>query len=199
MSNKAWILNEDHIELYQEFTFDEENGTNPNHVVMDVRKPIHYNVECRSNNNDISAYLSLCIPSSDMDRLAIAWCKHRDLSTNKYTLNELLEQCEDADDDIELKKLVLERDNQEELEFDNPFDIIASDADVAAELKKRSDEFLRVRESAQALNKLAPYITEIASKEDHTAALALLELLIEDYDSNVLLIDALTASINRFE
>ena len=55
------------------------------------------------------------------------------------------------------------------------------------------------KERQKALAKQAAYITEIHSQEEHITALAFLEILLEDYNSNVLLIDALSASIARFE
>ena len=66
-------------------------------------------------------------------------------------------------------------------------------------MKERSNEFIKLREAGQALAKQAAYITKINSQEEHITALALLEILLDDYDNNLLLIDALSASIARFE
>ena len=130
-----------------------------------------------------------------MDELAAAWCKMRDISVNKYTVEELLELNEDEMD----RKLVSERERQEELEYDNIFEVIASDTDVAKAMKERANKFLKLRDAGQSLAKQATYLSNIESDEEHDAALALIEILIEDYDSNLLLIDAVSASIARYE
>ena len=194
MSEKEWIYNGRHIGLYQKLNLDEDSED----VVLCIHDECRFNLE-KTEGANAQSHFSTSISSLDMDNLAVAWCKTRHLSVNKYTLDELLEQSEDAIDDIELKKLALDREGQEELEYDNIFEVVASDTNIAKAMKERSNEFLKLREAGQALAKQAAYITEIHSQEEHITALAFLEILLEDYNSNVLLIDALSASIARFE
>lgn len=85
------------------------------------------------------------------------------------------------------------------MEYDNIFEILTSDSKTANTLKDRSNEYIKLREAGQAIAKLASYTSSIHTPDDYASALELLELLSEDYESNVLLIDALTASIARFE
>lgn len=66
-------------------------------------------------------------------------------------------------------------------------------------MKEHSNEFLNLREVGQALAKQAAYITEVHSQKEYITALTLLEILLEDYDSNVFPIDAFSAPIARFE
>ena len=199
MSEKEWIYDGRHIGLYQELSLVDDSKINQRDVVLWIHDGYRFNFEYQSENGNVQSHFSTSISSLDMDNLAVAWCKKRHLSVNKYALNELLEQCEDAIDDNELRKQVREREGQEELEYDNIFEVVASDTSIAEAIKERSNEFIELREAGQALAKQAAYITEIHSQEEHITALALLEILLEDYDSNVLLIDALSASIARFE
>lgn len=50
----------------------------------------------------------------------------------------------------------------------------------------------------EALAKV-PFITQIHDQEDYDRALALMDELVDDYDANKLLIDLLSASIERWE
>ncbi len=199
MSEKEWIYDGRHIGLYQELSLVDDGKINQRDVVLCIHDGYRFNFEYQSENGNGQSHFSTSISSLDMDNLAVAWSKKRHLNVNKYALNELLEQCEDVIDDNELKKLVREREGQEELEYDNIFEVVTSDTSIAKAMKERSNEFIELREAGQALAKQAAYITEIHSQEEHITALALLEILLEDYDSNVLLIDALSASIARFE
>lgn len=199
MSEKEWIYDGRHIGLYQELSLVNDSKINQRDVMLCIHDGYRFNFEYQSENGNVQSHFSTSISSLDMDNLAVAWCKKRHLSVNKYALNELLEQCEDAIDDNELRKQVREREGQEELKYDNIFEVVTSDTSIAEAIKKRSNEFIELREAGQALAKQAAYITEIHSQEEHITALALLEILLEDYDSNVLLIDALSASIARFE
>ncbi|AMJ76573.1 hypothetical protein [Alteromonas stellipolaris] len=199
MSEKQWIYDSRHIGLYQELTQEDDGEINHRDVVLCIHDEGHVNLENKSESANVQSHFSISISPLDMDNLAVAWCKTRHLSVNKYTLNELLEQSNDAIDDTEQKKLLPEREEQEELEYDNIFEVVASNTNIAKAMKERSNEFLKLREAGQALAKQAAYITEIHSQEEHITALALLEILLEDYDNNVLLFDALSASITRFE
>lgn len=199
MSEKEWVYDSKHIGLYRELTQEDDGEINHRGVVLCIHDECLFNLENKSESANDQSHFSISISPLDMDNLAVAWCKSRHLSVNKYTLNELLEQTEDAIDDTEQKKLLLEREGQEELEYDNIFEVIASNTKIAKAMKERSNEFLKLRKAGQALSKQAAYISEIHSQEEHITALALLEILLEDYDNNVLLIDALSASITRFE
>lgn len=56
-----------------------------------------------------------------------------------------------------------------------------------------------VTELVSELNVRAPILREISSDEDHKQALALMEELLEDYDTNLVAIEALSNSIARYE
>ena len=56
-----------------------------------------------------------------------------------------------------------------------------------------------VTELVQELNVRAPVLRKISSEQDHDKALALMEELIEDYDTNLVAIEALSNSIARYE
>lgn len=56
-----------------------------------------------------------------------------------------------------------------------------------------------VTELVSELNVRAPILREISSDKDHKQALALMEELIEDYDINLIAIDALSNAIARYE
>ena len=56
-----------------------------------------------------------------------------------------------------------------------------------------------VKELVSELNVRAPILREISNDEDHEQALALMEELLEDYDTNLVAIEALSNSIARYE
>lgn len=56
-----------------------------------------------------------------------------------------------------------------------------------------------VKELVSELNVRAPILREISNDEDHEQALALMEELIEDYDTNLVAIEALSNAIARYE
>jgi HTH-type transcriptional regulator/antitoxin HigA len=60
-------------------------------------------------------------------------------------------------------------------------------------------QFAEVKALAQTLDKKLPFLHGIDSPEQHNMALELMEELIEDYDTNIFLIDALYAVIERYE
>ncbi len=60
-------------------------------------------------------------------------------------------------------------------------------------------ELTEVKQLAQSLDSKLPFLHEINSPAEHSAALEVIEQLIEEYDDNVFLIDALSASIERYE
>ena len=56
-----------------------------------------------------------------------------------------------------------------------------------------------VTELVNELNIRAPVLREISSCQEHEQALALMEELLEDYDTNLVAIEALSNSIARYE
>lgn len=60
-------------------------------------------------------------------------------------------------------------------------------------------EFAEIKSLAQELDKKLPFLHGISSSEQYDVALELMEELIEDYDSNLFLIDALYPMIERYE
>jgi len=56
-----------------------------------------------------------------------------------------------------------------------------------------------VTELVNELNVRAPILREILSFEDHEQALMLMEVLLEDYDTNLIAIEDLSNSIARYE
>lgn len=60
-------------------------------------------------------------------------------------------------------------------------------------------DFTSIKEKAQALFSEASFIAHIKNNTDYENALALMDELIEDYDSNKPLIEVLSNSIERWE
>jgi HTH-type transcriptional regulator/antitoxin HigA len=56
-----------------------------------------------------------------------------------------------------------------------------------------------ITELVSELNVRAPILREILNEQDHDQALALMEELIEDYDTNLVAIEALSNAIARYE
>ena len=56
-----------------------------------------------------------------------------------------------------------------------------------------------LREAGRNLTQKFSILTKIRSEDEHAKALMMVEILLEDYDNNLLLIDALSCSIARFE
>ncbi len=57
----------------------------------------------------------------------------------------------------------------------------------------------KVSSLVQELNTAVPFLAMIHSEQEHEEALELMEELIEDYDNNIILIDMLSLSIERYE
>lgn len=165
-----------------------------------------------------ASQVSVTIPSESFDVIARDWCKRRELNTNKYTLEEILTQCnfqwpidekalvdgvDEWVEDLSLAKQVNEREQQGEKEvvltFDNIFEVIAGDEDSARSMEKNGNELLELREMGQRLQSAFPILSVIRNESEHQRALDTVELLLEDYDSNLLLIDALSCAIARYE
>ncbi|MGR5298466.1 helix-turn-helix domain-containing protein [Vibrio mediterranei] len=51
----------------------------------------------------------------------------------------------------------------------------------------------------QELNSAVPFLAMIHSEQEHEEALALMEELLEDYDNNLVLIELLSITIDRYE
>lgn len=52
---------------------------------------------------------------------------------------------------------------------------------------------------SSALSSGIPFLAEIKNENDHEQALALMDQLIEDYDNNIIIIEALSSAITRHE
>lgn len=52
---------------------------------------------------------------------------------------------------------------------------------------------------SSALSSGIPFLAEIKNENDHEQALALMDQLIEDYDNNIIIIEALSSAITRYE
>lgn len=165
-----------------------------------------------------ASQVSVKIPSESFDVIARDWCKRRELNTNKYTLEEILTQCnfqwsidekalvdglDEWVEDLSLAKQVNEREQRGEKEvvltFNNIFEVIAGDEDSARFMEKNGNELLKLREMGQSLQSAFPILSVIRNESEHKRALDTVELLLEDYDSNLLLIDALSCAIARYE
>ncbi|QDG39306.1 hypothetical protein FJN14_12910 [Alteromonas mediterranea] len=57
----------------------------------------------------------------------------------------------------------------------------------------------QLKEIGKKLSKEHPILTHIGNDQELRKALAVMEMLLEDYDNNLLLIDALTCAIARYE
>lgn len=57
----------------------------------------------------------------------------------------------------------------------------------------------KVTELVSELNLQAPILRHISNEKEHEKAIALMELLLEDYDTNLVAIEALSNSISRYE
>jgi antitoxin component HigA of HigAB toxin-antitoxin module len=66
-------------------------------------------------------------------------------------------------------------------------------------MQKRSNALLRLREMGQRLQSEFPILSIINNEEEHQKALDIMEILLQDYDNNLLLIDALSCAITRYE
>lgn len=56
-----------------------------------------------------------------------------------------------------------------------------------------------ITEAAHTIIKNAPYLSGIATKGDYYEALTLMDVLVDDYDNNIVLIEALGNVITRYE
>ena len=66
-------------------------------------------------------------------------------------------------------------------------------------MQECSNELLQLRDAGRKLSQEYPILSNISNDEEHGKALMMIEMLLEDYDKNLLLIDALSCSIARYE
>ncbi|MFZ8201779.1 hypothetical protein [Alteromonas portus] len=115
----------------------------------------------------------------------------------------LVDGLDERVEDLSLAKQVNERelhgDKEVVLTFDNMFEVIAGDEDSVKSMEKNGNELLELREMGQSLQSAFPVLSVIRTESEHKRALDTVELLLEDYDSNLLLIEALSCAIARYE
>ena len=222
MSTKEWVSEpEDGVGIYQECIYDCVNyAVNPNPTVIQIDHSAETAIAQKITNDKLASQFTLqvSIPATTFDRIAIDWCKKRSLSTNKYKLEELLSKCnfpqsyragestevlEEVLSDSEFTQTIKERIAQPEivadLEMDNIFSIVATNSLEAGYMQECSNELLQLREAGRKLSQEYPILSKISNDEEHGKALMMIEMLLEDYDKNLLLIDALSCSIARYE
>ena len=95
MSTKEWVLlAEDGASIYQECFYDFDRfDLNPNPAVIQINNPKNFSVsraECPAGNS--ISQINLEIPAQEFDEIAAAWCLKRQLNTNKYSLEDLLDK-----------------------------------------------------------------------------------------------------------
>ena len=222
MSTKEWVSEpEDGVGIYQECIYDSDNyDVNPNPTVIQIDHSAETAIAQKISNDKLASQFTLqvSIPATTFDRIATDWCKKRSLNTNNYELEELISKCnfpqsyrtgestevlEEALSDSEFTQTIKERIAQPEieadLEMDNIFSIVATNSLEAGYMQECSNELLQLREAGRKLSQEYPILSHIDSEEEHAKALMLMEMLLEDYRTNLLLIDALSCSISRFE
>lgn len=205
------------VSLYQ-LCDDEADGSEPQSSPVIIKIDISATHPTLQPMEISASQVSVKIPSESFDVIARDWCKRRELNTNKYTLEEILSQCnfqwpidektlidglDECVEDLSLAAKVNEREQQDEkevvLHFDNIFDVIADDEETAKSIQQNSNELLQLREMGQRLQNTFPILSVIRNEAEHTRALDIIEMLLEDYDNNELLIDALSCAIARYE
>lgn len=222
MSTKEWITDSTNgVGIYQECINDSDvDDVNPNPVVIQLNHSSDKTITQKVFNDKWANQFNfeVSIPAKTFDKIAINWCRKRSLNTNKYSLEELLSKCnflqpyhadksievlEEDLDDFALTQTVKERSEQPaidaDLDMDNIFNILASDPLEAKYMKECSNELIQLRELGQNLCRKYPILSKIGSEDEHAKALRVMEMLLEDYDNNLLLIGALSCSIARYE
>ncbi|WP_370245939.1 hypothetical protein [Marisediminitalea sp.] len=222
MSTKDWISEPaDGVGIFQECVYDSViNDVNPNPAVIQVDHTAETTITQKVINDELGSRFTMeaSIPAKTFDKIAAHWCKKRSLNTNKYSLEELLSKCnflqayhadksievlEDDLDDFALTQTINKRIEQPEvdadLDMDNIFNILASDPLEAKYMNECSNELIQLREAGRNLTQTFPILTKIGSEDEHAKALMMMETLLEDYDNNLLLVDALSCSIARYE
>ena len=205
------------VSLYQ-LCDDEADSNEPQSAPVIIKIDISATHPTMQPMEISASQVSMKIPSESFDVIARDWCKRRELNTNKYTLEEILSQCnfqwpidekaltnglDEWVEDLSLAEKVKEREQQDEkevvLHFDNIFDVIADEADSAKSMQQNGNELLQLREIGQRLQSTFPILSIIRNEAEHKRALDTIEMPLEDYDNNLLLIDALSCAIARYE
>tara|TARA_A200000159_G_scaffold164892_1_gene197121 strand:+ start:11995 stop:12684 length:690 start_codon:yes stop_codon:yes gene_type:complete len=222
MSTKGWVSErEDGVGIYQDCTYDSDNyDVNPNPAVIELDHSVETTIIQKVINDERGSRFALeaSIPAKTFDKIAANWCKKRSINTNKYSLEELFTKCnflqpyrtdklievlEEGLDEFALTQTIKERSEQPEieadLEMDNIFSIVATNSLEAGYMQECSNELLQLRDAGRKLSQEYPILNKISNDEEHGKALMMIEMLLEDYDKNLLLIDALSCSIARYE
>lgn len=222
MSTKEWVSgSEDGVGVFQECIYDSDSyEVNPNPAVIQLEHSSETAITQKIINDELTFQFTLeaSIAAKTFDRIAIDWCKNRKLYKNKYTLEELLSQSysqqpigtcelteviEEIFDDFELSKVVQERANKPEIDadlhMDNIFSIVTTGPIEARNMQECSNELIQLREAGRNISQKYPILSKISNEDEHDKALMMIEMLLEDYDKNLLLIDALSCSIARYE
>ena len=196
MSTKEWVSEpEDGVGIYQECIYDSDNyDVNPNPTVIQIDHSAETAIAQKITNDKLASQFTLqvSIPATTFDRIATDWCKKRSLNTNKYKLEELSVNAI-------FRNLIAQPEIEADLEMDNIFSIIATNSLEAGYMQECSNELLQLREAGRKLAQVYPILSKISNDEEHGKALMMIEMLLEDYDKNLLLIDALSCSIARYE
>ncbi|NRB61980.1 MAG: hypothetical protein HRU40_02930 [Saprospiraceae bacterium] len=82
MSTKEYIYQSDNenyeVAMYQEMSLSDENS---NAAIITINNPIDFSVSYQTNtDNTTHGVLSVEIQTEEFDKIAIAWCKHRNLT-----------------------------------------------------------------------------------------------------------------------
>lgn len=166
MTRTDWIFSEADHSLQQEFpaegnAFTPSANTNPAELITDF--PGSFNVTKGHTSGEAFSQLSVNILSDVMDKMAIAWCKKRELhgalsgpvGREFGSVDcEYDEKVSDSlEEDAELLKLVKDRERQPEipakLEFNNIFDVVANTKEEAKRLQEDSDELINERDVSE--------------------------------------------------
>jgi len=222
MSTKEWVSEPaDGVGTYQDCIYDWDSyAVNPNPAVIQLTHSADTTITQKFINDKLASQFTMevTIPAKTFDKIAIEWCRKRSLNTNKYKLEELLskynfpqshradestEVLEDALSGSEFTQTIKEQSEQPEieanLEIDNIFNILTTDPLEAEYMQESSNKLLQLRDEGRNLSRKYPILSKICSEEEHAKALRMMEILLNDYDSNLLLIDALSCSIARYE
>lgn len=201
MSTKEWVSNhEDGASIYQECSYDSEKyNINPNPVVIQVDNARNFSITREEFAQGKSfSQLLVEVPAERFDEIAVSWCKKRNLNPNEYSLDELPRKS-----NVKLAALVKEREHQPEinadLEMNSIFDGVTDDPVINEYLRDNCDDLIQLREIGQSLSKTYPILSNIGSDKECDKALAILEMLLRDYDNNLLLIDVFSCTIARYE
>lgn len=92
MSTKEWVSEPtDGVGVYQECIYDSDNDdVNPNPAVIQLDQSADTSITQKIINNELALRYTLeaSIPAEAFDRIAIDWCRKRNLNTNIYSLEK---------------------------------------------------------------------------------------------------------------